>query len=259
MIGRRTRSPHRAFTLIELLVVIAILALLLAMFMPAIGEIAEFARTLMCARNMGNFATGFIAYYSENNGKIAGPNWLHNGKTTGWLYAWNAGMDQVAQLKTGQFWQYMNTYDVYRCPSDEDYFGYTLPGEDGYNDIPWRPNNSRAVTSYCMNGSVCGYGIRPFDNSAHMFNTYRSGDFESNAYIMWETNETAMANRGWWHDGANYPWEGITQRHIDKGMTVSADGHAEWLLLNDFDALNRARTFNRLWNVPGANDGWHVN
>ncbi len=111
-----------------------------------------------------------------------------------------------------------------------------------------------------MNGSVGGYGRRPFDNAAHMFNTYRYTDFEANAYIMWETNETNMANRGWWHDGANYPWEGITQRHTFKGNTVCADGHAEWLLLDGpdgFDALNQARTFNRLWNVPGASDGWH--
>jgi len=212
---------------------------------------------LMCARNMSNFATGFTGYTSDNNGKIAGPNWLKNGKTTGWLYAWNAGMDQTPQLKTGLFWEYMGAHNSYRCPSDDDYFGFTAPGEPGYNDIPWRPNNSRAITSYCMNGSVCGYGARPYNvYGQHMWNTYRYTDFEANAYIMWETNETAMANRGWWHDGANYPWEGITQRHIDKGNTVCADGHSEWLLLDDYRAMEQARTFNRLWNVPGTVNGW---
>ena len=225
------------------------------MFMPMVYRVTEFAEMVACARNMGTFAVGFTAYTSDNNGKIAGPNWLKNGKTTGWLYAWNAGMDQNYQLKTGLFWDYMGSYGVYRCPSDEDYFGSTLPGAPSYNDIPWRPNNSRAITSYCMNGSVCGYGKRPYNlYGQHMYDTYRFNEYNPNDFIMWETNETAMANSGWWHDGANYPWEGITQRHIYQGNTVCADGHAEWLLLEDYYAMDCAgRT--RLWNVPGSPNG----
>jgi len=241
MTKNRRRSSRNGFTLIELLVVIAVIALLLAMFAPAMNGMKSYASTLMCAKRMSQLAEAMANYCADNRSKMAGPNWRRP-QSTGWLYS-NLRMDQPEHLKTGLFWKYLGSYESYRCPSDE-----------GYEDIPWRPNNSRAITSYCMNGSVCGYGARTLlpvgrDGYRH-WDTYRSTEFSGNDIILWETDETAMV-AGWWHDGANYPGEGITQRHTDRGMTVCADGSAEWLLLDDFYDMVRGRN-NRLWNVPGS-------
>ncbi len=246
MTENRTRSSSNGFTLIELLVVIAVISILLAMFAPAMHGMKDYAGLLMCAKRMNQLAEAHANYCADNNRQIAGPNW-RRAQSIGWLYS-NLRMDRLEHLETGQFWEYLGMYESYRCPSDE-----------GYEDIPWRPDNSRAITSYCMNGSVCGYGKRTLfgvggDGYRH-WDTYRATEYEGKDLILWETNETAMANKGWWWDGANYPHEGITERHQDKGMTVCADGSAEWLLLDDFYEMVSNGQKNRLWNVPSSSNG----
>jgi prepilin-type N-terminal cleavage/methylation domain-containing protein len=69
----RHRSTARrvdGFTLIELLVVIAIIALLVAVFLPALGKARVVARRLTCAAHLRNIAVAWNAYLGDNNGRF---------------------------------------------------------------------------------------------------------------------------------------------------------------------------------------------
>jgi prepilin-type N-terminal cleavage/methylation domain-containing protein/prepilin-type processing-associated H-X9-DG protein len=58
----------RGFTLIELLVVIAIIALLLAILVPALGRVKEYAYKVICGTNIRAQAQGIRLYADQNKG-----------------------------------------------------------------------------------------------------------------------------------------------------------------------------------------------
>lgn len=244
------KGKCEAFTLIELLVVVTIIALLLAIGAPAMTRALALTNINRCASNMHQFAVASTAYSTHNNGRFAGPNWggLTQGFAThlkGWLYSGNQA-SQLEHLKTGLLWPYIGSYEVYRCPIDPS----------NPTNVPNPTCNTRTITSYCTNGSVCGYGhftLSKGDSGLNEYmDTWRLIDFYPTDIIMWEPDETKGG--GWWWDGSNYPHEGITWRHLDRGMVTCADGHAEWLLREDYyDLCTSGRT--RLWNWPGSVSG----
>jgi prepilin-type N-terminal cleavage/methylation domain-containing protein len=65
----RAESDH-GFTLIELLVVIAIIALLAALFLPALAKAKEKGREAACSSNMRQIALGARLYMDDNNGGL---------------------------------------------------------------------------------------------------------------------------------------------------------------------------------------------
>ena len=78
--------------------------------------------------------------------------------------------------------------------------------------------------------------------------------FDLNDVIFWECDETKAG--GWWWDGSNFPWEGITHRHFNKASIACADGHVEWLTREDYYVLGtRTPWKNRLWCTPFSTNG----
>jgi len=238
---------QRGFTLVELLVIIAIIAILLAILTPSVTRALEITEMLRCASRMRQVGLATIGYAGNHGERLPGPNWLL-ASSRGWLYS-NTQMSDLAHVEAGLLWPYLQSHDAYRCPADE-------AGDP--TQLPHYPNNSRAITSYCMNGSVCGYGGREKVSAGGYvyWDTYKTTDFDPTDIIMWEADETTDA-KGWWHDGANYPWEGITRRHTDRGNASCADGHAEWILLKDYYEMGSSSSPgpNRLWNRPGSLTG----
>lgn len=60
------RRRKRGFTLIELLVVIAIIGLLIALLLPALGQVMELARQSQCKTNLKMFGVALKAYHSTH-------------------------------------------------------------------------------------------------------------------------------------------------------------------------------------------------
>ena len=61
----------KAFTLIELLVVIAIIAMLLAILIPSLSAIKEYASVVNCLSNQKNIALAYIMYTADNDDKFS--------------------------------------------------------------------------------------------------------------------------------------------------------------------------------------------
>lgn len=64
------KTNSRAFTLIELLVVIAVIALLLAILVPALGRVKEYAYRIICANNIRSQAQGVRLYAEQNDSAV---------------------------------------------------------------------------------------------------------------------------------------------------------------------------------------------
>ncbi len=144
-------QPARAFTLIELLVVIAIIALLIGILLPALASARQTARTVTCASQMRQLATGWQIYADDNDdisvpgqpGRYADPARnlypLGNGRhyRPRWyaLIGAAAGFDAFSNPSTDRADEHsiqIDGSDVFHCPQARDWtsarnYGY------GYN------------------------------------------------------------------------------------------------------------------------------
>jgi hypothetical protein len=170
----------------------------------------------------------------------------------GWLHGTNrTQLVGPEAVRTGLLWPYINEERIYRCPAD--------PQINALSRAHNWPQDTRIMTSYIENGSVCAYGDcnrRPYNTATHLWTTFRVSEFRPSDYIFWEGDET-YDNFGDWWDGANSPDQGISRRHFGDNMVGCVDGHGERVSSNEYYAIVRespARR-NRLWNVPRSATG----
>ena len=241
--GGRQRCRH-AFTLIELLAVISLIVLLMSLLLPVMGRAKDKANQVSCMSNVRQVTAAIIINAGDNKGRPVDPNWKiswdgREASHRGWLYSSNQ-WTALAYLETGVLWPYLGDYYVYRCPAHKV--------DTSYND-------TRVMTSYNMNGSVCAYpapGVEPgYDYELNQFVTFTVGQFRPSDIVYWEGDETKNA----WNDGANYPNEGISSRHFGYGTIACFDGHVQKLSQETYVALANATTNNNLRNTPFAANG----
>jgi len=96
---------------------------------------------------------------------------------------------------------------------------------------------SQFFTSYIWNGAVEGYGNHKINN---VLVPYKLTNFRrTDCILMWENDETLTDQ---WNDLANFPDEGVSQRHGKGGTVAFFDGSSTRFNLMDFYEQAEAAT-----------------
>jgi prepilin-type N-terminal cleavage/methylation domain-containing protein len=233
---------RRAFTLIELLVVIAIIAILAAMLMPALTKAKNQAGKATDLNNFKEIMVAVQTYASDDGDVMPSANWDNNlGTLPGWLYTPGGGTN--FDITTGQLWPALRNVKVYICPNDDVQMMH-------WSNIKQRDmQRAQQLSSYAMNGGVVGYSR----NFAWTHPPAKTSQMQSSDCLFWETDETEPF---YFNDGANYPPEGVSGRHLAGGVQAAMDSSVTYIKLAQwYDTDMVSPTRDRLWCNPNSPDG----
>jgi len=244
---------HRAqgigFTLIELLVVVAIIAILAALLLPALGKAKNHAGKVTDMDNLHQIMVAVHLYCSDNSDVLPPPNWDGGGSAsdrhstnTGWLYAVNLNApDDTARfvVQTGLLWNTLRIAKVYFCPMDNP----SLPVLSVRDQrVETRPQQ---ISSYAMNGGIVDY----FNE---IYPPVKLSAMDPEACAFWETDENEPQ---FFNDGANFPSEGVSGRHLAGGVQALFDTSVSYVKTNLWYQDVYSTNKNRLWCYPNTDNG----
>ena len=149
------------FTLVEALVVTSTVAVLMAVFVPALSRARQHAESVVCQSNIRQIGFAFIMYSLDYN-DYAMPNYDPQRENYWWGQKSSDGIDHTK----GYVWPYLQSElkdkSVYECPAQK--FGtYVLQGKP-----PTEPDAPKWITStYGYNGYYLTPAASPWFNIHH--------------------------------------------------------------------------------------------
>jgi len=225
------KHGRSGFTLIELLVVIAIIAVLMAILMPSLRAARELARGAVCLSNLKQLATAWTVYADGNDSKMVGAqvmagqwiqeNWVHRrvqGEDPGYVSGMSGHETELAGIKTGALYPYLNSTKVFHCTSDASWQTNKDKARLDSTESPYR--------SYAIQDGLSGTGYFNQISVRAITKLKRPG----NIYVFVEEDEGSGAhNWGSWimdKDGNSFH-DPISIWHNKSSTLGYADGHAE--------------------------------
>jgi type II secretory pathway pseudopilin PulG len=253
------RRRAAAFSLVELLVVVGLVGVLVALLLPVLGRARAEANRVACMSNLRQLLQAQLMYSSESRSFLTYPNWGHDRQSAdvwpvGWLYAQGQLTSPLApaDVKSGALFRYLTDARVYRCPLHRM--------DDASAD------GTDRLTSYIMNGAVCGYGTVGHKAAQPVLwmPSWKLTDWRSpSEQILWWEAEEAGPGAGSidkggaaWNDGASYPRENFLSKRHGRGACVGHfDGSVGWMDRIDYVAELQRPGPNRLYCDPHRADG----
>jgi prepilin-type N-terminal cleavage/methylation domain-containing protein len=233
---------RRAFTLIELLVVIAIIAILAAILLPTLSKAKQASYRVVDLNNIKQLGVALQVFASDTEDNIPWPNWLSgeigSNPPQGWLYTYDgtaSGTDRF-RAESGSFWSALTSHKMYYCPSDK-------------TDSPLFRLRPQQISSYVMNGAVCGYS-RALNPPSKLTSMSPVG------VAFWECNNaTEDDNRANFNDGASSPDENVSGRHGKIAVFGGIDGSARSMPITEWLTKMADPNMNELWCYPNSPNG----
>ncbi|MCD6395078.1 MAG: type II secretion system protein [Planctomycetes bacterium] len=233
---------RKAFTLIELLVVIAIIAMLLAILVPSLSAIKEYASIANCLSNQRSLAMCFIMYAGDNDSKFCSgyletdavthdpPTWIKpplqydtsgaqvyvgDGDVGGLLLNLDARMNG---FREGALWPYLESPKSLHCPGDR------RARKGGADTVGALLRYRQMYNSYGMPDFYdCGGG----DDREKLLSNIKSGG-QKLLFVEYQYDRNYYNSDAWSYvPYDNKFWDQLGNYH-NKGCTFAfVDGHAE--------------------------------
>lgn len=211
----------RAFTVVELVFVIAILAILLFLLLPALARAREESRQKACKENCSQIGKAFSDYTQSAN--------------ENWPFAWGPANGACSKVPDGTntnmcdpgtslaclYPSYVNTPNLFRCPSTEDQPSFVVNTPQGIVSISkqlylwslrnWTLKSNQPLGPGSTVTRACSYGYDP------------------------RTSATAVSNMAWladWDGSATSGRSTLSRNHRGGQNVLYLDGSVRWQATN---------------------------